>query len=159
MLMRMPWWVFMVVTVVVLPGVAWGQSERFYLPKGTPVPLKIVSRISSETANIGDPVSLQVTEDVKVDGIVLIPKGTKTEGFVSEVMSSKFWGAGRLRVYVGSVRTRTGLSVPVHGELEAYGGTAEAVIAEQTPVVAVTDMNLPLEKSYYTDSNRQAATN
>src|ERR1051326_8140335 len=85
------------------------------VPKGTVVKLRLLEPMSSATAKLGDPVNLEVVEDVKVEGILIIPKGSKAKGFVAEAMSGQMWGAARLGICVGSVFTRTGLLLPVFG--------------------------------------------
>jgi hypothetical protein len=37
---------------------------------------------------------LEVAEDVKIDGTIIVPKGGKAEGFVAEAMSGTLWGCG-----------------------------------------------------------------
>jgi hypothetical protein len=85
------------------------QSREIRLPKGTTAKLRVVQPISSATARLGDRVDLDVAEDVKIDGTVIVPKGGKAEGFVAQAMSGKLWGTGSVTVYVGSVLIR-GLS-------------------------------------------------
>ena len=45
-------------------------AEQFVLKKGTNLKMILVTELSSETANIGDPVEFKVAEDVK-DSCVL----------------------------------------------------------------------------------------
>jgi len=133
---------------------------RFFVPKGTPVKLRVVEPISSETANVGDRVTFEVIEDVKVDDVLVIPKGSKGEGFVSEARPGRIWGAGRLGIYVSSVRTRTGVNLPVYTVLEAIGSpsgaSVGAVISEGTSIVAATELDVPLDKTLYAETSYAA---
>ncbi len=138
-------------------GFSAAQSESvqaFFVPKGTPVKLRVIQPISSETATTGDRVSLEVTEDVKVGSIVVVPKGSKAEGFVSEVMPARIWGYGSLSIYVSWVRTRAGFDLPVHAVLSidanaVSGQTDGAVISKDTPIIAKTELDIPLDKAAY----------
>lgn len=129
------------------------------LAKGTSVALRLLTAVSSESAKIGDPVTFEAAEDVKVDGIVIIPKGSEAHGFVTEATSSKLWGSGRIAVYAGDVKTRTGFSVPIHAALSASNGRAEAVLAPHTRVVAETDLSISFDASLYESPDAKAATN
>jgi hypothetical protein len=115
------------------------------LPKGTIIKLHLSRPVSSETAAVADPVTFEVTEDVKVGSRVVIPKGSTAEGYVSTRISGKSSGYGGIGVYVGSVRAPSGFAVPVHGTTER-GGNPEAVISTDTEIYAATELPLPIEK-------------
>jgi hypothetical protein len=140
------------------------QSPKIQLPKGTTVKLRFVRPISSASARVGDHVDLEVAEDVKIDGTVIVPGGGKAEGFVAQAMPGKFWGAGSLSVYVGSVVTRTGFRLPVHGSMTASatpGGVTdnaskEVTIPEGVEVTASTDIDIPLEAALYREADLSA---
>ena len=139
------------------------SPEDFSLPKGTLVNLRVVEPVSSETAKIGDRVRFEVTEDVKIRDIVIIPKGSRAEGFVSGAMSARIWGSGRLELYVGSVRTRTGFNIPIHTTFNSDGRSIsennEAIISKGTSIVATTELTIPLEKTLYMESSPVSASN
>ena len=141
------------------------QSPKIRLPKGTTVKLRVIQPISSATARLGDRVDLEVAEDVKVDGAIIIPKNGKAEGFVAEAMSGQLWGAGSVAVYVGSLLTRTGFRLPVHGftTASAITGAAtnnasrEVMIGEGTEIMASTEIDIPLEAAFYRETELAAS--
>jgi hypothetical protein len=53
------------------------------IPKGQPIPLVLAMNLNAGEAKEGQEVALLVAEDVKVDGEILIPKGTPAKGEVS----------------------------------------------------------------------------
>jgi hypothetical protein len=55
------------------------------LPKGTEVHLVLLDSISSANATKGQPVRFAVAQDVVVNGVVVIPRGTQAEGVVAKV--------------------------------------------------------------------------
>jgi hypothetical protein len=57
------------------------DASNAYLPKGTIIKLHLTKPISSETAVLGDRVTFEVAEDVKVANALVIPKGSPAEGF------------------------------------------------------------------------------
>jgi hypothetical protein len=52
------------------------------LPDGTPVPVRLVTVIDSESLTSGDPVPFEVLRDVVFDGAVVIERGTSVTGAV-----------------------------------------------------------------------------
>ena len=141
------------------------NAKTLHLPKGTIVKLRVVQPISSATARLGDHVDLEVAEDVKIDGTVIIPKGGKAEGYVVEAMSGKLWGAGSVTVYAGSVLTRTGFRIPVSGSTTAaaISGMAtdspskEVTIPQGAEFTASTELDIPLEAAFYRNTELSAS--
>ena len=122
-------------------------ADAVMLKKGTPVKLKILETISSETAKIGDLVNFEVAEDVKVDDSIVIPVGNKARGFVARAESRKLFGAGALNVYVHSVVGPGGLLVPLYGLSEATTAGADTQIAQGSELTAHVDVDVPVEVS------------
>jgi hypothetical protein len=94
---------------------------------------------------LGDRVTFEVAEDVKVANALVIPKGSPAEGFISTAISGRSWGYGGVGVYVGSVRAPSGFIVPVHGTTER-GGNKEAVISTDTEILSATELALSVDQ-------------
>ena len=122
-------------------------ADALMLKKGTPVKLKILETISSETAKIGDLVNFEVAEDVKVDDSVVIPAGNKARGFVARAESRKLFGAGAVNVYVHSVVGPGGQLVPLYGLSEATAAGADTRIAQGSEVTAHVDVDVPVDEA------------
>lgn len=72
---------------------------------GTPVKLRLQRTISSADAHVGDSVDFDVLEEVKVDKIVVIPKGAIALATVTAAEPKKRMGrGGKLDVNIDSVR-------------------------------------------------------
>jgi hypothetical protein len=56
------------------PGSIHGLKRRIVLPDGTRVPLRVKYKVDSKHFSTGQPVELEVYEDVIVDGYVVIPR-------------------------------------------------------------------------------------
>lgn len=87
------------------------QPQSSSVPKpntlldGTPVKLKLGRTISSADAKVGEEVDFETIEDVSVDGVVVIPKGSLAMATVTEAEHKKSMGrAGKLNVNIDSVR-------------------------------------------------------
>jgi hypothetical protein len=55
------------------------------VPKGTKVPLVFADEVSSTTAQVGDKISLLLTEDLKAGDVMVAPKGTPATATVTQV--------------------------------------------------------------------------
>jgi len=113
------------------PG--YGQSPAFpVLREGTPVMLQLDQTVSSRTARMGQRVAFEVTEDVSVDGRVVVPSGSVALGTVTEA-SRNLWiaHAGHLSVHIDAVRLPGGQAVPLSTvpDAEENDGGADDPIA------------------------------
>src|SRR5262249_25157343 len=80
---------------------------------GTFVRLEFASPISSKTARVGDPVTLRVTDDIKVGTTVVVPRGTLADGSITFVRRTSGGGMpGTLAFRLNSLHVN-GTSVPL----------------------------------------------
>lgn len=78
---------------------------QFILQDGTPILLRLSRNVSSADAHVGDSVDFEVLEDVAVNGILVIPKGSVAIGTVTEAQSKRRLGrAGKLEIVLDYVR-------------------------------------------------------
>jgi hypothetical protein len=61
---------------------------------GTPVKLRLSQTISSSDAKVGQEIPFEVIEDVKVEDVVVLPKGATAIGTVTEANPKKSMGRG-----------------------------------------------------------------
>jgi hypothetical protein len=94
----------LIVCAVVLSTVA--QTKPLEIPDGTEITVATTETISSKTATEGDPLTFRVDEDLKVNGVVVIAKGTMVKGVVSNAEKNGHFGkAGKLGIRVESTLT------------------------------------------------------
>jgi hypothetical protein len=99
------------------------------LEDGTPVTLRILQRVSSADAHVTDRVDFEVLEDVKVSGVVIIPKGATARGTVSEAQHKRRLGrGGKLEIVMDSVQLADGEKAPLRATKEAQGGSHAGVM-------------------------------
>lgn len=67
------------------PQAAITPADSFTVPDGTPLTLQFVSDLSSETAKVGDTVKLTTPYPLRINGLVVVPKGTAISGTVVQV--------------------------------------------------------------------------
>lgn len=103
------------------------QGSEFTLRNATPVHLKLSKPVSSATAHLGDKVELEVSEDVAVDGVVVIAKGALAEGSITEVEQRKRMGHGaKLGILVNSAKLLNGGNAALRGYQESNSGATGA---------------------------------
>jgi hypothetical protein len=82
-----PVWAQELATIPLQPAPAMTQpaSSPGVLPRGTEVTLVLIDTLSSATAKNGQAVRFAVAQDLAVNGIVVVPRGTPAEGIVTHV--------------------------------------------------------------------------
>lgn len=73
-----------VLAFAVLPLAALAGT-RVTVPGGTPVTIRIVDKVDSGTANVGDTFEFKADDDVAVNGYVVIARGAEGRGEVTKV--------------------------------------------------------------------------
>lgn len=114
------------VLALAVPGTLHARS--FTLVMGTPVRLVTAQPLSSKTQVKGDLIALRTADDVMVDGVVAIPKGTPATGQVSDARIKGAMGMGgrlTLRPLYLSVGDRT---VRLTGSTDDNGGVQAGAI-------------------------------
>jgi hypothetical protein len=90
---------------------------------GTPIKLRLSQNLSSETNKTGDQVAFEVTEEVSVEGVVVIPKGSPALATVTNAEHKKNMGrGGKLDVNVDSVRLVDGEKAQLRAVKDTAGG-------------------------------------
>ena len=126
------------------------DSERslpgqFILPDGTLILLRFSRNVSSADAHVGDSIDFEVLEDVVVNGIVAIPKGSVAIGAVTEAQSKRRRGrAGNLEIVLDYVRLADASKVPIRGVKDAKGGSHVAGVTAGIIATGVLFFPLPV---------------
>lgn len=143
-----------------------------YIPKDTTLNLELESEITSKKAKVGDDVPLVTTENIILNDVVIIPKGTRVNARVTKATGSGLFGrAGKLEFTIDSVQAMNGVKIPLAYTTIREAGSddgALAVVAAVSvigglfmkgknvsfpagskfaaKVVADTDLEVPLDK-------------
>jgi len=119
-----------------------GLAKALILPDSTPIRMKLGKAISSADAKVGDDVSLEVSEEVIVDGLLIIPKGASAMGVVNEAEPKKALGrGGKLGVLVRSVRLANNDQAVLRSGGEGKGSSSTAGVV--IPVMHGKDVTFP----------------
>jgi hypothetical protein len=75
------------------------------LEEGTPVKLRMGRTVSCADAHVGDTIDLEVLEEVRVGGVVVIPKGGTAFATVTNAQTKRSMGrGGKLDINIDYVR-------------------------------------------------------
>jgi len=118
------------------------SAQFLILLDSTPVRMKLGRALSSADAQVGDEVDLEVSEDVVVDGLLVIAKGAIAAGVVNEAEPKKALGrGGKLGVLVRSVRLANNQEAVLRSGGEAKGSSSSAGMV--IPVMHGKDITFP----------------
>ncbi len=161
--------VCMVVSLVFAMGgaVAAEAPQVLKIPDGTALRLALTEAMSSATNQVDNPVHFEVLEDVKVGGVIAIPKGATAVGHVVEAEPRKRMGrAGKLNFTVDHVKAPDGSNVRLRASSTRKGedktGTVIVGAVILSPLFLIMrgkDINIPkgTEIPAYVDGDREVA--
>ena len=114
--------------------------RKIKLEDNTPVHLVLSDNLSSASATTGQTISFEVSEDVLVDTLVIIPRGSLAWGTVTDAQAKRRLGrAGHLDVNIDKVRLADGekvlLSATSHAKGASHTGAMTAGIVVTSLIV------------------------
>jgi hypothetical protein len=122
---------------VPVPALVQAEAPPLVLRHGTRVPMQTVQPLSSKRARQGQRFDLEVTEEVRVEGLLVIPKGARGVGEVSRAIPKGMMGkAGKLEVRVLFVEVG-GQRIRLDGQAADRGKSGLAPVALMTPLVGI----------------------
>ena len=84
------------------------------LQDGAPIKLRLLNKLDSHTAKEGDGIPFDVVNDVVVNGVTVLRRGSTATGVVIQAKASKTMGrAGKLSFAVNDIKLRNGSKTPV----------------------------------------------
>jgi hypothetical protein len=109
--------------VAILSSALFAQDGKpVTIPQGTPIKARLASQLDSGQVQVGDPVTMDVLEDLKIENAVAIPRGSLVMGHVTEAKGARKMGrGGRLEISFETVTAGDGTKVPISGEDLAKG--------------------------------------
>jgi PEGA domain len=100
-----------------------GPPPPHTLLDGTPVRLRLSQTISSANAKVGQEIPFEVVEEIKVDDVVVLPKGATAIGTVTECNPKKSMGrAGKLNLNITYARLADQEKVALRATQDNKGG-------------------------------------
>lgn len=91
---------------------------------GTPIKLRLRENVSSANARTGQEVPFETVDEVQVDGVTVLPKGSTAIAVVTEAESKRSMGrAGKLNMAISYARLKDGNKVALRAVSEHKGGS------------------------------------
>ncbi|MFZ2783731.1 MAG: hypothetical protein WAZ36_04980 [Sediminibacterium sp.] len=122
-----------IATLFFIPVILVAQidSTSNILQEGTIIKAALAQNISGKEVSVGQTVDFELSEDVILNGKVVIPKGTKITGSVTEAQRSKALGKkGRLAFSIDYLYLKNGPVVKLRSQIEKnLKGSGAAVAA------------------------------
>lgn len=104
-------------------------AGKLQVPNGKLVRLMLVSTISSKTAKAGDRVDFQVLDEVRAGALVVIARGAKGAGTVTEAKAAgRAWRKGSMGLKLEYVTLVNGAHAPIQFQSSASGGPTNAAM-------------------------------
>ena len=98
------------------------RTVEVSVPAGRLVNVKLKQRLASNTSKVGDIFRVQVAHDVRVDGVVAIPRGSEIVGTVTEAVPlPRIGGQARLTLKLTDLVLPSGATVPIHASVVQVG--------------------------------------
>lgn len=128
---------FIFMAVLIFSSLAFAENDQtssanLFIPKGTPIAVELADSVSTRSTFVGETLTVNVLEDIVINNVVVIEKGSK--GFISVVdfKRSGSWGkAGGVVIQPQYLKTVNYVKVPLAGTVKT-SGEGHGVI---TPVV------------------------
>ena len=97
---------------------------------GTPVKMRLRENVSSASARTGQEVPFETVDEVQVDGVTVLPKGSTAIAVVTEAESKRSMGrAGKLNMAISYARLKDGEKVALRAVSEQKGGSHTGAMA------------------------------
>ena len=138
-------------------------TSSFVLVNNTLIRVKLMETISSSTAHVDGAVHFESLEDILIDGVPVLPRGSHLTGVITLVEPKKRFGhLGKLAFNITSVRLADGNLVPVRcyeqflgssynsseTSLPVYPGR-DAVVPKDSEFSVFVARDLPLERESF----------
>lgn len=92
------------------------------MPAGKVVSVELRQRLASNTSKVGDIFRVRIAHDVRVDGVVAIPRGSEIVGLVTDAAPlPRLGGRARLSLKLTDLVLPSGSTVPIHATLVQEG--------------------------------------
>ena len=109
---------------ITVQGQRSAPNQQFVLQDGTTVKLRLSQTMSSADARTGQEVPFEVMEDIQVNGVTVLAKGSTAIGNVTEAQSKRNMGrGGKLDMTISYARLTDGEKVALRAVKEGKGGS------------------------------------
>jgi hypothetical protein len=120
----------------------------FILLNDTTIHLKLTKSIASNTAHVNDPVELEIIDDILIQGVPIIRKGSRVTGVIVDAEPKRHFGhGGKLAFNITTIRLANGEIAPVRCYQQFQGASnnsSESVV----PIYTGKDTEIPKDSTF-----------
>ena len=114
------------------------DGQALVLRHGTRVPMRTLEPLSSKRVHQGQRFDLEVSDEIRVNGMLVIPKGARGVGEISRVVAKGVMGKpGKLDVRIMFVEVG-GTRIRLDGTARDRGQSGAAPVALAAPLIGVS---------------------
>jgi hypothetical protein len=118
------------------------STRHAYIPRKTTIELALLNTIDSKTAHTGDILNFKTLDNVKINGVIVIPEGTIANGKITKAVSAgSFSKGGKLEFSVTSIKTLNDIDIPLSCNA-SYIGTKQIQSSSGIDAVGSAVQNL-----------------
>jgi len=123
------------VALAAQPAMAYGADTQgvtsdHSIHDGTPIKLRLRENVSSSSARSGQEVPFETVDEVQVDGVTVLPKGSAAVAVVTEAESKRTMGrGGKLDMAISYARLKDGDKVALRAVSQQKGGSHTGAMA------------------------------
>jgi hypothetical protein len=113
-------------------------QEAFLIQDGTPIRMRLQRTISSADAQVNEQVDFDVLDEVKVNGVVVVPKGSVAWGTITAAQAKRRMArGGKLDLNIDAVRLGDGEKVALRAIKSSAGGGHAGTMAGAMVATAI----------------------
>lgn len=113
----------------VAPKVSSVIPGNVYIPRGTMLQAELLTGVNSGRNNVGDKAMFKITENLVINGVIVIPQGTSGEAVVKSVKKAGSFGkGGGIELEAKNTKTLNNIEVPLSLDTKKYGGGQGMVV-------------------------------
>ena len=118
------------------------EPGNAYIPEDTVLNLVLLQKLDSNVNKKGDTVNFELKDDLAVENIVIIPKGTKFSGVIRKAHGSRIFNQSAvIRVKLDDVLLANGKAVSFPQDVKIKGGINYANMAVSTAIGFVVPLS------------------
>lgn len=130
---------FAITLLFMIPAILIAQTEskEIMLPEGTIVKAVLMQDLNGKEVNVGQTINFELSDNVIMDSRVLLPKGAKITGTVTEAQRSKALGKkGKLSFSINYLYLANGKVIKLRSNVEKNLKGSGAIVATTAILVA-----------------------
>ena len=107
------------------------NAQTPQLAEGTTFQTQLSQSLDAHKNKVGDSVTAKTTQDVKSDGKVVLPKGTKVMGHITEVKAKSSGDANStMGIVFDRAQLKNGQEIPLHVGIQAIAAAQNSAMAD-----------------------------